>query len=108
MEEGNGIVYRAENVSYYFPGSDKQALHQFNINESGGNLVGIMGGSGSGKSTLLNVLNGNYKPTYGKITINGIDIYNEAEEVSGVMGYVAQDDLLIEELSVFQNLYYKC
>lgn len=106
MEEGEQIVYRAENVSYYFPGSDKQALHQFNLNETGGNLVGIMGGSGAGKSTLLNVLNGNYKPSFGKITINGIDIHHQNDNIAGVMGYVAQDDLLIEELTVFQNLYY--
>lgn len=106
-QEGTSrIVYRAENVSYYFPGSNKQALHQFNLMEEGGNLIGIMGGSGAGKSTLLNVLNGNYTPTYGKVTINGLDIHHQPEEVSGVLGYVAQDDLLIEELSVFQNLYY--
>lgn len=103
---GNKMVYRAENVSYYFPGTKQQALHQFNINEESGNLVGIMGGSGAGKSTFLNVLNGNYAPTYGKITCNGIDIYAERDKISGILGYVAQDDLLIEELSVFQNLYY--
>lgn len=100
------IVYRAENVSYYFPGSGKQALHQFNLVEESGNLVGIMGGSGAGKSTCLNILNGNYSPTYGKININGIDIHHEKDKIEGVLGYVAQDDLLIEELSVYQNLYY--
>ncbi|MFM9984923.1 MAG: ATP-binding cassette domain-containing protein [Flavobacteriales bacterium] len=100
------IVYRAENVSYYFPTNKKQALHQFNLNEESGNLVGIMGGSGAGKSTCLNVLNGNYTPTYGKVTINGYDIHREKDKIEGVLGYVAQDDLLIEELSVFQNLYY--
>lgn len=100
------IVYRAENVSYYFPGTSKQALHQFNLVEESGNLVGIMGGSGAGKSTCLNLLNGNYTPTYGKININGIDIHHEKDKIEGVLGYVAQDDLLIEELSVFQNLYY--
>jgi ABC transport system ATP-binding/permease protein len=100
------IVYRAENVSYYFEGGKKQALHQFNMVEESGNLVGIMGGSGAGKSTLLNVLNGNYTPTYGKVTINGYDIHRDSAQVAGVLGYVAQDDLLIEELTVFQNLYY--
>lgn len=106
QEEGQKIVYRAENVSYYFPATKQQALHQFNLIEESGNLVGIMGGSGAGKSTCLNVLNGNYTPTYGKITINGISIHNESERIEGVLGYVAQDDLLIEELSVYQNLYY--
>ncbi len=105
-EVDNPIEYKAENVSYYFAASNKQALHQFNLREEGGTLVGIMGGSGAGKSTCLNVLNGNYEPTFGNITINGIDIYKERARIQGVLGYVAQDDILIEELSVFQNLYY--
>jgi len=105
-EAGQKIVYRAENVSYYFPATKQQALHQFNLIEESGNLVGIMGGSGAGKSTCLNVLNGNYTPTYGKITINGVSIHEESDKIEGVLGYVAQDDLLIEELSVYQNLYY--
>ncbi len=102
----NKLVYRAENVSYYFDSSQKQALHQFNFAEESGNLVGIMGGSGAGKSTCLNVLNGNYIPSFGKVTINGFDIHHDREQIEGVLGYVAQDDLLIEELSVFQNLFY--
>ena len=100
------IVYRAEDVSYYFPGTNSQALHQFNLMEDSGSLIGIMGGSGAGKSTCLNVLNGNYLPSYGKITLNGIDIHREKDKIQGVLGYVAQDDLLIEELTVFENLYY--
>jgi ABC-type multidrug transport system ATPase subunit len=103
---GQSIVYRAEDVSYYFPGTSSQALHQFNLMEDSGTLVGIMGGSGAGKSTCLNVLNGNYVPSYGKITLNGIDIHHEKDKIQGVLGYVAQDDLLIEELTVFENLYY--
>jgi len=104
--EGDGIDFRAANVSYYFKGSRKLALHQFSLNERSGNLVGIMGASGSGKSTMLNILNGNYAPTFGKVTINGVDIHHERNKIEGVIGYVAQDDLLIEELSVFDNLYF--
>ena len=65
-----------------------------------------MGGSGSGKSTLLNVLNGTYPPSSGEIKINGIGLYQSPELLEGVIGFVPQDDLLIEELSVFENLYY--
>src|SRR5690606_14208356 len=50
-------------------------------------------------------LNGNYTPYSGKVTINGLDIHHERDEVSGMIGYISQDDLLIEELSVYQNLY---
>ncbi len=76
------------------------------ISEGPGKLIGIMGASGAGKTTLLNVLAGLVKPTTGNILINGFDIHNEKDKVQGVIGYVSQDDLLIEELTVYQNLYY--
>lgn len=99
------IVFKAENVIYKFKGG-KIGLHQFNFAEESGSLLGIMGGSGAGKSTLLNVLNGNYAPAEGAVTINGIDIHHDKNAIEGVIGYVSQDDLLIEELTVYQNLFY--
>jgi ABC transport system ATP-binding/permease protein len=99
------ILFKAENVVYRFK-SGKIGLHNFNFAEESGSLLGIMGGSGAGKSTLLNVLNGNYTPTEGAVTINGVDIHREKNKIEGVIGYVSQDDLLIEELTVYQNLYY--
>ena len=99
------IVFQAQKITYTFPSGDI-GLHEFSFRERTGRLVGIMGGSGAGKSTMLNVLNGNYTPTSGKITINGIDINKEANKVQGVIGFISQDDLLIEELTVFQNLYF--
>ena len=99
------IVFKTENVVYKFKGG-KIGLHDFNFAEESGSLLGIMGGSGAGKSTLLNVLNGNYTPAEGAVTINGVDIHHEKHKIEGVIGYVSQDDLLIEELTVFQNLFY--
>ena len=66
-----------------------------------GQLVGIMGASGSGKSTLLNILNGNIKPQRGQVFINGYDLYDEDNKgKSSIIGYVPQDDILFEELTV--------
>jgi len=76
------------------------------IAEGPGKLIGIMGASGAGKTTLLNVLAGLVKPTKGQILINGFDTETQKESIHGVIGYVAQDDLLIEELTVYENLYY--
>jgi len=100
------IVFETKDVIYKFKGG-KTGLHHLNFKEESGNLIGIMGASGAGKSTLLNVLNGTYKPTSGSVQINGIDIHNDSEEtLKGLIGHVSQDDLLIEELTVYQNLYY--
>ena len=92
---------------FRFKNSDN-GIQDFNFYEEFGQLVGIMGGSGVGKSTLLNVLNGNLKPMMGEVLINGYNLYDEGDkkELKGVIGYVPQDDLLIEELTVCQNLYY--
>ena len=99
------LTFKADNIQFKFRNGNN-GLHPMAISEESGRLIGVMGASGSGKSTLLNVLNGNLTPTEGQVTINGVDIHHEKEKIEGVIGYVAQDDLLIEELSVFQNLYY--
>lgn len=98
-------VFDVKYLDYKFKGG-KYGLHDINFTEESGELVGIMGASGAGKSTLLNVLNGTYKPSSGYVKINGINIHDEKDKIEGLIGYVSQDDLLIEELTVFQNLYY--
>jgi len=99
------IIFESHDVEYRFK-SGKLGVRGLRLNEESGSLIGIMGGSGAGKSTVLNILNGNEIPSAGKVTINGIDIHNEKNKIQGVIGHVSQDDLLIEELTVYQNLFY--
>jgi ABC-type multidrug transport system ATPase subunit len=102
---GSRITFNANNLEFAFKGG-KLGLRGVNIQEESGKMIGIMGGSGAGKSTLLNVLNSNETPTKGEVLINGIDIHRQKDKIEGVIGMVSQDDLLIEELTVFQNLFY--
>ncbi len=97
------ISFEVKDLSYLFP-NKKSGLQQINIAEKSGTLVGIMGASGSGKSTLLEVLNGNLKPRQGQVLINGSDVHGQ--KLEGIIGYVSQSDMLIEELTVYENLYY--
>ncbi|MBC7864210.1 MAG: ABC transporter ATP-binding protein, partial [Bacteroidia bacterium] len=95
----------AENVGLKF--SEKaEVLRNINLCEESGNMVGIMGASGAGKTTLLNVLTGIEKPTSGEVRINGGSLHKDPLKFEGVIGYISQDDLLLEDLSVFQNLYF--
>jgi ABC transport system ATP-binding/permease protein len=104
-ESESRITFTADHIFYHFR-SGRAGLQNINIAEQGGKLVGLMGASGSGKSTLLSVLNGSEKPSSGKVSINGVDIHEHPLNVEGVIGYIPQDDLLIEDLTVFQNLFY--
>ncbi len=99
------VSFVVKDLEYKFKGG-KLGLRNINFSENSGKLIGIMGGSGAGKSTLLNVLNSNDIPSAGSVKINGINIHTEKNKIEGVIGMVSQDDLLIEELTVFQNLFY--
>ncbi|RUT78526.1 ATP-binding cassette domain-containing protein [Ancylomarina longa] len=99
------IVFTAKDIEFKFRNSTN-GIHKFTISEESGQLIGIMGGSGVGKSTLLNVLNGNLHLLDGEIRINDYDIHRNKLSEKGLIGFVPQDDLLIEELTVFRNLYY--
>jgi ABC-type multidrug transport system ATPase subunit len=99
------ITFEVKNLEYKFKGG-KLGLRDININEESGKLIGIMGGSGAGKSTLLNVLNSMETPSAGSVKINGKNIHTERGAIQGVIGHVSQDDLLIEELTVYENLFY--
>ena len=90
-------------INFRFPQSDN-GIHNLSFTLHSGELMAVMGGSGTGKSTLLSLLNGSMSPHSGSITINGHDIAEPG--VRDLIGYVPQDDLLIEELTVYQNLYY--
>jgi ABC-type multidrug transport system ATPase subunit len=99
------VVFEGHNLEYHFKNS-KNGVQDYNFKVESGNMVAIMGGSGVGKTTMLNLLHGKIKPTKGVIYINGHDIHSEGGDIKGLIGYVPQDDMLIEELTVYQNLYF--
>lgn len=102
-EKTEEVAFCGRNINFRFPNSDN-GMHDLSFNLHNGELLAIMGGSGTGKTTLLSLLNGSIKPQGGSITINGHDISEPAAK--DLIGFVPQDDLLIEELTVYQNLWY--
>ena len=103
--QSSKVVYEVNNLEYRFK-SGHIGIHHMSFKGESGRMIGIMGASGAGKSTLLSVLNGTNPPSDGEVLINGISIHKESDKIKGLIGYVSQDDLLIEELTVFENLYY--
>ena len=99
------VVFEGRDIEFLFKNSEN-GVRKMNFRIESGNLIGLMGGSGVGKTTMLNILHGKTKPTEGNLYINGYDINFEIKKLTGLIGYVPQDDMLIEELTVYQNLYY--
>lgn len=101
--EAQRVEFCGRDINFRFPDSDN-GMHDLNFTLRSGEFLAVMGGSGTGKSTLLSILNGSLTPQEGRITINGHDI--SEPQARNLIGFVPQDDLLIEELTVYQNLYY--
>ena len=103
VHETAKVEFCGRDINFRFPNSDN-GMHNLSFTLNNGEMLAIMGGSGTGKTTLLSLLNGTLKPQEGSITINGHDI--SEPEAKNLIGYVPQDDLLIEELTVYQNLWF--
>ena len=99
----HSVAFCGRDINFRFPNSDN-GMHDLSFTLHNGELLAIMGGSGTGKTTLLSLLNGSLKPQQGTITINGHSIDEPAAK--DLIGFVPQDDLLIEELTVYQNLWF--
>ena len=102
-DAAHAVEFCGRDINFRFPNSDN-GMHDLSFTLHNGELLAIMGGSGTGKSTLLSILNGTIIPQEGTITINGHSIMEP--QAKSLIGFVPQDDLLIEELTVYQNLWY--
>lgn len=60
------------------------ALDKVSVKFEEGKITGLIGHTGSGKSTLVNLLNGLYRPTEGKVLLDGVDIWEKPKEISKI------------------------
>src|SRR5260370_12894519 len=81
-------------------------LNDISLSIPGGALVAFVGSSGSGKSTLLNALSGFQVPQIGKVLYGGQDYYRDLSVYRKQLGYVPQDNIVHQNLTVERALYY--
>lgn len=105
FDSSQELSFVVDNILHSF-GGNQMAIRRMSFSTNSGKMIGVMGGSGAGKTTLMNILNGKVTPSYGSVKINGIDLHRESVQLEGIIGNVSQSDLLIEELTVFQNLFF--
>jgi len=82
------------------------ALKKMDLSIPSKSIIAIMGPSGCGKSTLLKSLNGDSPPTKGKVYLFNQELYANWQYLKTQIGYVPQDDIVHQELTVQQSLFY--
>lgn len=82
------------------------ALKKMDLSIPSKSIIAIMGPSGCGKSTLLKSLNGDSPPTKGKVYLFNQELSKNWQYLKTQIGYVPQDDIVHQELTVNQSLFY--
>lgn len=99
---------RFENVSFAFPESKTKTFDKFNLTIRKGEKLALVGVNGAGKTTLVKLMCGLYKPTEGKIYLDGVDISTyKREEYFKVFSAVFQDFQVLA-LSIAENISCCC
>lgn len=107
-KKGSKIVF--ENVYFKYPSQDKYTLKNLSFKIGKNERVSLVGSNGAGKSTIIKLLIGLYKPTEGRILIDGCDLESYKKEDLFKKFGVAFQDFNIFPLSVSENIdtNYKC
>ena len=93
-----------ENVSFKYPGANRQALKNVDFVANPGDTVGIVGLTGAGKSTLALLLGRFYDPQQGTVRIDGYDVHDvRLDSLRRQIGYVFQDPFL-HSATVAENI----
>src|SRR3990172_2432795 len=98
----NNPVISIKNLVKEFDG--KKAVDNISLEIERGEIFGFLGPNGAGKSTTIRMLCGILRPTSGKGTILGFDIYTQAEEIKKNIGYMSQHFGLYNDLTVEENI----
>lgn len=87
-------------------GARKYITNNVSLSIEPNEFVAILGGSGAGKTTLLNCLSGMTRFTSGKVLINGESIHTNFKSLRSLMGYVPQQDIVYDTLTLERMLYF--
>lgn len=102
MEEQNQYSLKVDGI--YKRYGFRKILKGASLNAKPGQCVGIVGLNGSGKSTLLSILAGVQSADKGTAVCHGVDIFRDRKQAGRLIGYVPQENPLIQDLTVLDNL----
>lgn len=101
-----GISMNVRNVNKFVGKNRKQILTNVSCEINSNEFVAIIGGSGAGKSTLMNAISGFDKNMSGQVYCNGILLHQNFNLLKNLIGYVPQQDIIYENLTLRKMLYY--
>ncbi len=84
----------------------KPVLRRIDLVLPQGERMALIGSNGAGKTTLLRILAGLQKTTTGRVIIGGLDSEHHAQDIRRLVGFVAHQPYIYEELSALENLLF--
>ncbi len=80
------------------------AVDNLSFELAAGDILGFLGPNGAGKSSTMQMLTGNLAPTFGAISINGIDLLEKPKAAKASLGYLPENPPLYKEMTVTEYL----
>lgn len=106
QDRPNNYHIEFRNVSFCYPGGEKNIIENFNLKILTGERIGIIGESGKGKTTILRLMMGLYNPQKGEILFGERDLRQwNRKVIFSHIGFVMQENMLYN-VSIRENLFY--
>lgn len=102
MNNSNNIIIKAVDLTKKF--GSFVANDKLNFEVKKGEIFGFLGANGAGKTTAMRIMCGLSKPTSGKVSVAGFDVFTQPEMIKKNIGYMSQKFSLYEDLTVYENI----
>ncbi len=102
--DGTWGVIEVEDLSFRYPGAEREAIRGLSMRVRRGSLFGLLGPNGSGKTTLISILTGLLPADSGRACIDSRILPAQTREVQALSALVPQDYAFYAHLSVMENL----
>lgn len=103
-----GIALEVHDLNKEVPakGGKKTILDKVSLSIVANEFVAIIGGSGAGKTTLMTAMSGFDSKVTGHVYCNGTDLHENFQTLKNIIGFVPQQDIIYENITLKKMLYY--